>query len=330
MGEMVLVALALIAVAAGVAAWALHRRGTAEVHSVDHYQQALRTLQTVQDRTTSGSVRLLGPGVADPGEGSERLQSGAGPSGEGGPASWPPVAQGRASPAYGPGPSPALDPVWRRETRGDLRRHDRAMAELHRGPRRFGGTLLAAAAALLLVVALVALGTHSRSGPGRVPAAAHRPGAAVQGGSVATSRVPAASAPVTSVTISAGGTAAKGSRAGDHRGARATPTTVPASFAAVTTSANGATYRAPAPTYTLVLTSQNGPCWWEVRSTSTGTVLYTGTLPAGEQQTVSATGTSTVTMGAPGEATVSLDSEPVILPSSMQAPFTLTFNPASG
>jgi hypothetical protein len=65
------------------------------------------------------------------------------------------------------------------------------------------------------------------------------------------------------------------------------------------------------------------------KSSASGSVLWTGTLQAGQVQPVLATGTVTLEMGAPNDVDVKLADDPVVLPSTYRSPFTETFTPAS-
>ncbi len=60
---------------------------------------------------------------------------------------------------------------------------------------------------------------------------------------------------------------------------------------------------------------------------STGATLWTGTLQAGANQVIQATGTVKVELGAPG-ATLTVDNVPVTFPTPQHTPFVATFQPS--
>jgi cytoskeletal protein RodZ len=115
--------------------------------------------------------------------------------------------------------------------------------------------------------------------------------------------------------------------AGHRTGTTSTTTTVPARFVAVTSSATTATYTPPADTYTLTLHTTVGDCWVTV-SGSSGATLFSTTLAPDQSKQLSVTGAVTVIIGAPSTLVVTLDHEPVVLPSGFQTPFTMTLQPA--
>jgi hypothetical protein len=82
--------------------------------------------------------------------------------------------------------------------------------------------------------------------------------------------------------------------------------------------------------YALALSATSGPCWLEATDTSSGAVLFSGTLFAGQSHTVTASGPVTVVVGAPSAFAATVDATPVTLPTGYQAPFTLTFQTAQG
>jgi hypothetical protein len=82
--------------------------------------------------------------------------------------------------------------------------------------------------------------------------------------------------------------------------------------------------------YSLTLGANNGECWVSATDTSTGKVLFSGTLFTGQSETVAATGPLTVIAGAPGAFTATVNGAAVVLPPGAQAPFTLTFLSPSG
>jgi len=127
------------------------------------------------------------------------------------------------------------------------------------------------------------------------------------------------------------GHAAAASRPGGPRGdgAAGSTTTAPADTAVVpvSRSASSATYAAPATTYTVALDA-SGPCWVSATDGASGTVLWTGTMTAGQSHSLSADGAVAVRLGAASDVTLSMDGRPVQFPAGFQSPFTATFQPA--
>ena len=64
-------------------------------------------------------------------------------------------------------------------------------------------------------------------------------------------------------------------------------------------------------------------------STPGGTSIFTQTLTPGQSKTLSVTGESMVVIGAPSSLVVTVDHEPVVLPSGYGTPFTMTLQPAA-
>lgn len=109
--------------------------------------------------------------------------------------------------------------------------------------------------------------------------------------------------------------------AGKRTGAAVSATLVP-----VTSSSTAATYRVPASPYTVVL-SASGSCW-VLATNPSGTVLWTGTMAAGQSRTVPADGGVVLRLGAPWNVSLSADGRPVQLPSGFLSPFDVTFTTA--
>jgi len=291
-GVEIVVAVVAVVVLVAIVALVLRRRGSDEVHSVEGYRQTLDTLHDMQVR--SSSVRFVG---------------GTGPP----PPTRPPVAgaDGEGAPGAEGNPlrfedhSLAATP---RTERIAQRQRDRAIASMNHRPRRIGALVLAGLVGIVIVGALFVAGTHHHNGATTTTAA---------GAHSATSTTAAGAHSATTTTVRHG------------RRPRTTTTTVPTSFTAVTTTATSALYVPPASSYTLTLVATSGNCWVLVESTATGKTLYTGTLVPGTPQAVSATGESKITVGAPSAFSVVLDGEPVIMPSSVQSPFEITFLPAT-
>ena len=62
---------------------------------------------------------------------------------------------------------------------------------------------------------------------------------------------------------------------------------------------------------------------------STGKVEWTGTVDPGASRSISVAGTLIVRLGAPTDASVTMDGRPVQLPTGFRSPFEMTFQVAS-
>jgi hypothetical protein len=141
-----------VAVLAGLAIWALRRRGSDEVHSVAGYQHRLARLEEVRRRQVGGSVRILG-GNSDV---EER-------------ATQPVIGEsGRIEISSSTTPRRLEDtgqlPVQeRRPPPPTYRRREVSMARISRRPRRLGAPIAAAVAVIILVTGLAIAGARSRT-----------------------------------------------------------------------------------------------------------------------------------------------------------------------
>lgn len=106
-----------------------------------------------------------------------------------------------------------------------------------------------------------------------------------------------------------------------------TPTTAQASYAAVSSTSSSATYAPATSAYSLTIGATTADCWISVTSAS-GTTVLEQTFAPGASASVSLTGNSTILLGAPRAAKISIDGVPVVLPSGIQGPFTVTLSPA--
>jgi hypothetical protein len=106
---------------------------------------------------------------------------------------------------------------------------------------------------------------------------------------------------------------------------RPRPTVPPPLQVSPTTSTSStAAYGAPAATFTVALQA-TGPCWVEATQTSTGAVVWTGTLVSGQTHSIPGTGSLFLRLGAANDITVTLNGEKVLLPPGFQSPFDMSF-----
>ncbi|HEY5026316.1 MAG TPA: DUF4115 domain-containing protein [Acidimicrobiales bacterium] len=88
-----------------------------------------------------------------------------------------------------------------------------------------------------------------------------------------------------------------------------------------------ARYAAPSTTYAVAI-SASAMCWVMATDPSSGHVVWTGTIAAGASRSLSVSGSLAVELGAPSDASVTMDGRAVQLPTGFRSPFTLTFQRA--
>jgi hypothetical protein len=176
---------------------------------------------------------------------------------------------------------------------------ERAIAAMNRRPRRLLAPALAVLAVGVLVVVLIVTGSHTVAPPKHHAAAASPP-----------------------------------ARTHSHTTVKhaATPTSTTAAPQIVSApqggNANGATYDVAAGTFTVGLSATSGACWVDATNSTTGASLFTGVLPAGQSQSVAATGPVTVDVGAPSDFAATVNGTAIALPAGLQTPFTIKFVPS--
>ncbi len=282
----------LIGVVGGV--WLIRRRADDEVQSIDGYRHTLSTLQDLRRRSSGGSVRVLEPSSSRPSQvEDDRLEADV-------EAEQEPVGRHLAPPSH-----PIGDPAPRQVDGapgpgGSRRAQDRAMTAMNHRPRHLVAPIVMACVVILLAVTLAVIGArHHGSGPSTTTAAA-----------------PRSTAPPTTAG------------SGAAHPPPTTTTTAPTQFTPVAgATPSAATYSPPTASYTLVVNASSGDCWVQVQTTANGSTLYAQTVPAGQVANVAVSGASTLQLGSPSSVSVTLDSEPVVLPSGFQSPLELTFQP---
>jgi hypothetical protein len=331
---MVIGGIVAIVVFAGMTAGVLlRRRSQDDVHSVEHYHRQLHTLEEMRThpapgagegdsagddraaaypaaafRVGSGSptVRLTDPNkplvppvppppVPNPAE-PVKFEDHGGPAGTsvvGGDGSGEdnekPEVAALVGAAADEATSTGIAPL---SAKGE----ERALHAIDHRPRRLGAPLAAIGAVAVLIVVLIFTGLHTTK-PSR-----H--------GSTATT-----------VTTTAG----TGSHHAHGTHEATTTTTAPPVVSAPSAATNhDATYQVALASYSLALSATNGECWIQATESS-GSVLFSGILYAGQSHTVPATGPVTVIAGAPNSFSAAVNGSPVTLPAGFQAPFTLKF-----
>ena len=319
---LVLIAVVVVALGAVLAFLRLRPRG-GDLDSVRSYHSALGTREHHNDRVGPSGVTVVGPG--DPTDGG-RVRPRQGPGGVGS-ASVPPV------PVLGnddfPDPGTPLvfddarpgDRVPARSTADGAgpARMDRAqrhaLDSMNHRPRRTT-TVVVAAVVVVLFAGLAYSG--SRHHAARTATTSPPPSTSGAGTHPARSTSP--------TTVARSGRT-HGTSPGHRRtGGSTTTTTAPSQIVAVSTSGASATYQVASASYRLSL-SATGQCWVLARSVATGATLWTGTLQAGTNQLIPATGAVTLELGAPSVA-LTVDRVPVVFPTPFHTPFVATFEPA--
>jgi Domain of unknown function (DUF4115) len=113
-----------------------------------------------------------------------------------------------------------------------------------------------------------------------------------------------------------------------HSHGHTTPTTtLPPRYTATTSTTTSATYVPTSSTYSLTIGATTSDCWMSVTSSS-GTTVLAQTFAAGATASVPLTGHSTIVIGAPRSAEMSIGGVPVVLPSGIAGPFTVTLVPS--
>jgi hypothetical protein len=310
-----------------IAAAVFRQRSKDDVHSVEHYHRQLHTLEEMRTHSPSASDANGDNGDnGDNGKGDAAYPASAfrvsGSSTvrltDAGTTIVPPAPP---PPVKNPG-EPVLfvdSHVTPDESEGSKSTfmtgvNDKAMHSINQRPKRIG-VIVAFAAVVVLIVVLILAGMHSTPPP-RHPTS----------GTATT-----VAAPTHSHTHS--GTAATTGHATPKK-STSTPTTVAAVVSApVPTSANAASYHVGVASYSLALSATSSDCWVSATNTTTGAVLFTGVLTAGQSQSVAASGPVTVVAGAPAAFAATVNGVAVQLPIGSPAPFTLTFEtpgPAGG
>ena len=325
------VLIAVVVVLGVLAVVLMTRRSHDDVHSVEHYHRQLHTLEEMRTHTggdgrngAAGASRTTGATGAGAAGATGAVGTSGGSTDAGAQAGTTfPASAVRVSgsstvrltepgtaapvppvpPPLVPNPSEPLsfddagpEPVPTTFMTGN---EDRVIHSINRRPRRLGGPAAAVGAVLVLVVVLILTGLHSNTDK-------HHHGKT-------------ASAATSQTTVPA---------PKHHRLAptsTTTTTTAPPVSAATAVTPHTATYTVATSDYSLAIAATTGECWVEVTDTTTGAVLFTTTLLAGQFHAVSATGPVSVIAGAPGAFSATVNGARVTLPVGNQAPFTLNF-----
>jgi len=125
-----------------------------------------------------------------------------------------------------------------------------------------------------------------------------------------------------------------------HRDAKNTPTTttthppstttttalaLPSSFVATSTNGQTASYRIPLRSYFVVVRGALGPTWAVYKMGSTSTLEWQGTVKHDTTESLRMIGSSQITVGAPKNASVTVEGKPVVFPSPLPSTLVLSF-----
>lgn len=109
-----------------------------------------------------------------------------------------------------------------------------------------------------------------------------------------------------------------------------TTTTWPTSFTARSTSGQVATYDVPANKYQVSVSGSLGPSWAKFVMGPTSTLEWQGTVKSGASESLQLTGDSSITLGSPKNAAVTVGGSPVVFPTPLPATLTLNFVSTAG
>ena len=284
----------LVVLVAAAVTYALVRRRTHDdVHSVEHYHRQLHTLEEMRTHPredANGKSEAAFPAASFKVSSSVRLTEPGRPVAP--PPVPPPVRTGEEPVRFDE--HPELEPL---PSASSVRRQERAMEAINHRPRRLAAPLAAVAVVAALIIVLVVAGMHSNT---------HRPHAGTATTTTAPSHTRSTARQTTTTTT--------------------TTAPPPAVSAPQATSAQAATYRVAAASYSLALSATGGACWVQATAPG-GNVLFSSVLSAGQSHTIAATGPLTVVAGAPGAFAATVDGAPVTLPPGAQSPFNLSFVP---
>jgi hypothetical protein len=313
---LVLIAVVVVAVVAALVFLGLRPRG-GDLDSVRSYHSALGTLEQLADRSGGSHVNVVQP--AGEQAGSRVRPHSSRDTGEG--TDVPPIPVRGSDQFPDPGTPLVFDDAPPEDrylsqppsggaagSSGVDRAHRHALESMNRRPRRI--TAVALTVAVLVIFAALAY-----AGSKHTTSSGHADGSS-------SSAVTSSATHTTDASASAAShTTQRRHAALNHRkgASTSTATTVPSRIVAISSSGATATYSVVANSYRLSITA-SGPCWTLVRSATSDATLWTGTLQAGASRDITATGATTLELGAPS-VSVTVNKVPVIFPVPFRTPF---------
>jgi hypothetical protein len=297
---------AIVVVAATVV---LFRRPTgSDLSSVKRYHSALGTMEHLSDRPG----QTVGKVTAPPGGPGVPVETGRSvpPVPVRGTDEFPdpeaPLVFDDSRPHDRYQPNERFDPDRQPRFAPSRNRAERnALQSMNRRPRR-SAAVIAAVIVVALVGVLILIGSHKPK-----PSAAQRSGGTGSGSHHQTT---------------GGDHGTTGGKKGHHTQVTSPPPPT-TQVVALTSTPLTATYPASGSSYQVTVIS-TGPCWVQATSNTTGSVIWTGTMQAGQTQQIPATGVIAVELGS-ATCSMKLNSVPVVFPTPMGTPFTATFQPGA-
>jgi hypothetical protein len=104
-----------------------------------------------------------------------------------------------------------------------------------------------------------------------------------------------------------------------------TTVAIPSSFVATATSGETATYQVPLKRYQVTVNGALGPTWAVYKMGPHSTLEWQNTVRQGAYESLQMIGDSTITIGAPKNASVTLNGKSVVFPSPLPATLVLSF-----
>jgi hypothetical protein len=312
--------LAAVVVVGIIAAAVFRNRSRDDVHSVEHYHRQLHTLEEMRSHPPPGSEANAENGQSDAAHPASAFRVSGSSTVRLTDAGHTIVPPAPPPPVKNPG-EPVLfvdshvTPDTNEPSKSTLMggADDKAMQSINHRPKRLGA-LIAMAAVVVLIVVLIVAGIHSNTPPPKHP---------TSGTATTVTTTP------THSHLQRGAAGTNGSKS--HKKTSTTTTVAPVVSAPAPTSPNVANYQVGVASYALALSATSGNCWVSATNASTGAVLFTGVLAAGQSHTIAATGPVTVVAGAPAAFAATVNGVSVQLPFGFQAPFTLSFEtPGTG
>jgi hypothetical protein len=100
---------------------------------------------------------------------------------------------------------------------------------------------------------------------------------------------------------------------------------LPPSFVATSTSGQTASYRVPLRTYDVIVRGALGPTWAVYKMGTSDTLEWQGTVKDQTTESLRMIGSSQITIGAPRNASVTVEGKPVVFPSPLPSTLVLSF-----
>jgi hypothetical protein len=104
-----------------------------------------------------------------------------------------------------------------------------------------------------------------------------------------------------------------------------TTVAIPSSFVATSTNGETASYRVPLQKYRVIVSGALGPTWAVYKMGPHSTLEWQNTVQQGAHESLQMIGNSMITIGAPKNASVTVDGKPVVFPSPLPTTLVLSF-----